>query len=176
MKHLTALALAAVLLAAITVFSACVRVEPQISGTPTPAASPTPLPDPFDPVRTAAPVETDILGKRVESEHHYYHYYLSFGDLRVYEYGTGTLLDGVCVNAYPLPLDGEASIVYYSEDGRVAGKGRIHNAEGTTLLKSGSNAVYAEIQTDIDVQGMGFVIEFSTPYLPVAEESSKPNG
>lgn len=167
MKRMAALLLFAAVLLAVGALQACVRVEPEIAGTPTPSASPTPLPDPFQLEITAAPVETDQLGKRVESEDHYYRYYLSFGDLRVYEYDTGTFLDGVCVNAYPLPLDGVVNIVYYSEDGRVSGIGRIHNAEGGTLFESGSNAIYAEIQTDINVQSLDFVLEVETPFQPV---------
>ena len=154
--------LAALLVAGLC--SACVHVEPELVGTPTPPASPTPEPDPFQLELTAAPVETDQLGKRIETEDHYFRYYLSFGDLRVYEYGTGTFLDGVCVNAYPLPLDGVVHIVYYSEDGRVCGTGQIHNAEGGTVLQSGSNAIYAEILTDISVQDMDFVLEVETQF------------
>lgn len=153
--------------------SACVHVEPELVGTPTPPASPTPEPDPFQLELTAAPVETDQLGKRIETEDHYFRYYLSFGDLRVYEYGTGTFLDGVCVNAYPLPLDGVARIVYYSEDGRVCGTGQIHNAEGGTVLQSGSNAIYAEILTDISVQNMDFVLEVETQFQPVVDAADQ---
>ena len=90
------LCLLALLLAALP---ACGRSEPEISGTPTPSATPTPTPAPFVLETTAAPVPTDLLGNRVEMDDHYFRYYLSFGDLRVYEYGTGTFLDGVCVNA-----------------------------------------------------------------------------
>ena len=163
------LCLLALLLAALP---ACVRIEPEISGTPTPSTTPTPTPAPFVLETTAAPVPTDLLGNRVEMDDHYFRYYLSFGDLRVYEYGTGTFLDGVCVNAYPLPLDGVVNIVYRSEDGRVCGTGRIHNAEGGTVLESGSNAIYAEILTDIDVQGMDFTLEIETPFTPVEPETA----
>ncbi|MDD6888324.1 MAG: hypothetical protein PUE41_07615 [bacterium] len=149
---------------------ACVRVEPEIVGTPTPSASPTPLPEPFTAEITAAPAAVDQLGKRIETEDHYYRYYLSFGDLRVYEYNTGTFLDGICVNAYPQALEGRVNIVYYSEDGRVCGIGTIHTADGGTRLESGRNAVYAEIQTDINVQDRDFVLEVETPFAPAMEE------
>ena len=71
-----------------------------------------------------------------------------------------------------LPLDGVVNIVYRSEDGRVCGTGRIHNAEGGTVLESGSNAIYAEILTDIDVQGMDFTLEIETPFTPVEPETA----
>ncbi len=158
---------------------ACVRVEPEIVGTPTPSVSPTPLPEPFAPEITAEPAVLDQLGKRIETEDHYYRYYLSFGDLRVYEYDTGTFLDGICVNAYPQALEGRVNIVYYSEDGKVSGIGTIHTADGGERLESGSNAIYAEIQTDINVQDMEFVLEVETPFAPVAEapqETTAGNG
>ena len=52
----------------------CISAEPEIAGTPTPSSSPTPLPDPFAPELTAAPLPTDQLGKTVEAEDHCYHY------------------------------------------------------------------------------------------------------
>jgi len=151
-------------------FGACVRIEPEIAGTPTPSASPTPLPEPFTAVITAAPLEVDQLGKRIESEDHYFRYYLSFGDLRVYEYGTGTFLDGICVNAYPLPLDGELNIVYYTDEGKVQGIGKIHTSDGGTVFKSGSNAIYAEINTDINIQEKDFVLEVTRTFRPHTEQ------
>ena len=157
-------------LIAVWMFSACVHVAPEIAGTPTPSASPTPLPDPFTAEITAAPFPVDQLGKRIESDDHYFRYYLSFGDLRVYEYGTGTFLDGICVNAYPLPLDGVLNIVYYTEDGKVQGIGQIHTSDGGTVFKSGSNTIYAEINTDINVQEKEFVLEVERAFQPLAEQ------
>ncbi len=154
--------------------SGCVDATPVLSGTPTPAATATPLPDPFTAEITAAPVETDALGSEILEGDHYWQY-LSFGELRVYEYDDGTFLDGICVNAYPLPLDGEIDIVYRTDTGKVCGFGKIHNALGTTLLETGSNAIYAEISTDIDVTGMDFTLEVKTPYTPVSiEETPQP--
>ena len=144
----------------------CVDADPILSGTPTPAATPTPLPDPFTAEITAAPVAIDALGNEILEGDHYWQY-LSFGELRVYEYGDGTFLDGLCVNAYPLALDGEVDIVYHTGTGKICGIGKIHNALGTTKLETGTNAIYAEISTDIDVTDMDFTLEIKTPYLPV---------
>ena len=144
----------------------CISVNPEISGTPTPSSSPTPLPEPFAPELTSEPLPTDALGKVIETADHYYHY-LSFGDVRIYEYDTGTFMDGICVNAFPQPLDGVLNIVYYTGDGKICGIGQIHNAEGSTVLQTGSNAVYAEISTDISVLDMDFVLEIATPFAPV---------
>ncbi len=151
--------------------TACDNVDPVIAGTPTPSASPTPLPDAFSAQITAAPQSTDDLGNAILSDGHYYQY-LSFGDMRVYEYDDGTFLDGVCVNAYPLPLDGEVYIVYYAADGKLCGIGALHTADGSTLLPPGTNNVYAEISTDIDVRMMDFSLEVRTYFQPVAPAAS----
>jgi hypothetical protein len=151
-------------------FFGCEDVEPVLAGTPTPAATPTPLPDPFSAEITAEPLPTDLLGNEMISDDHYWQY-LSFGEIRVYEYDDGTFLDGLCVNAFPLPLDGRLDIVYYTDEGKICGIGTIHNAEGGTLLETGTNAIYAEISTDIDVTMMDFQLEVKTTFLPVEDAS-----
>ena len=160
------IALTALAVFALLPFSACQNDTPVLAGTPTPAATPTPLPDPFTAEITAEPVPTDTLGNAILGDDHYFQY-LSFGEMRVYEYGDGTFLDGLCVNAFPQPLDGEVDIVYYAEDGRICGIGTIHNAEGTTLLMTGTNAIYAEISTDIDVTMMDFQLVVKANFQPV---------
>jgi len=157
------------LLAALMLFAlaGCEDATPVLAGTPTPAATATPLPEPFTAEITAAPQPTDGLGNTISGDNHYWQY-LSFGAMRVYEYDDGTFLDGICVNAYPLPLDGEVEIVYTTSDGKICGIGKIHNTVGTTVLETGSNAIYAEINTDIDVTGMEFTLAIKTPYMPVA--------
>lgn len=145
----------------------CKDATPVLAGTPTPAATPTPLPDALFAEITAQPVQTDSLGNPIEGDNHYWQY-LSFGAMRVYEYEDGTFLDGICVNAYPLPLDGEVDIVYTTSDGKICGIGKIHNVLGTTQLETGTNAIYAEINTDIDVTGMDFTLVTKTAYMPVA--------
>jgi len=149
----------------------CDNVEPELSGTPTPSASPTPLPDPFTAEITAEPVPTDLLGNEILSDDHYWQY-LSFGELRVYEYEEGTFLDGICVNAFPLPLDGQVDIVYYADTGKICGIGTIHNTEGTSVLQTGTNAIYAEISTDIDVCSMDFTLVVETPFQPVETQET----
>ena len=157
------------ILTALLLFSlaGCDDATPVLAGTPTPAATPTPLPDPFSAEITAAPVATDALGSPIDGDDHYWQY-LSFGALRVYEYDDGTFLDGICVNAYPQPLDGEVNIIYTTADGKICGIGKIHNTVGTTVLETGSNAIYAEISTDIDVTGMQFALVVKTAFAPVA--------
>ena len=159
------------LVVALAAFSGCDDTRPVISGTPTPSASPTPLPPAYAPVLTAVPAATDALGHTISSSDHYFYTYISFGDLRVYEYETGTFLDGVCVNAYTLPLDGALNIVFYTPEGKVCGIGAVHNGQGSTRLETGSNAIYAEIYTDIDVCEMDFVWEIIRDFLPVENGS-----
>jgi hypothetical protein len=151
-------------------FFGCEDATPVLAGTPTPAATPTPLPDPFTAEITAVPVPTDMLGNEIIGDDHYWQY-LSFGEIRIYEYDDGTFMDGLCVNAFPLPLDGRVDIVYYTDDGKICGTGTIHNAEGGTLLETGTNAIYAEISTDIDVTMMDFKLEIQTPFQPVEDAS-----
>jgi len=158
-------------LALLLTLSACEDATPVLAGTPTPAATPTPLPDPFSAEITAFPLPTDALGNTIEGSDHYWQY-LSFGALRVYEYDNGTFLDGICVNAYPQPLDGEVDIVYTTADGKICGIGKIHNVLNTTELETGSNAIYAEINTDIDVTQMEFSLVVKTPFAPVTASAT----
>lgn len=164
-RRLPIFLLATLMLFALT---GCEDATPVLAGTPTPAATATPLPEPFTAEITAAPLPTDGLGNTISGDNHYWQY-LSFGAMRVYEYDDGTFLDGVCVNAYPLPLDGEVDIVYTTSDGKICGIGKIHNTVGTTVLETGSNAIYAEINTDIDVTAMEFSLVIKTPYVPSTE-------
>ena len=160
----------AAVLAVCLMLSGCDDAMPVIAGTPTPSASPTPLPAPFEATITelpdaapeVTPDATDLSG------------YLSFGDIRVYEYGEDTFLDGVCINAYPSALTGRTDVVYYGSDGRKLGEGTIHNAEGTGILRTGKNNIYAEIGTDIDVRMLDFVLEIKQAYTPIAEDTPRP--
>ena len=171
MKRKQLFALLVLLVPLTLALAGCEDATPVLAGTPTPAATATPLPDPFSAEITAVPEPTDALGSTIDGADHYWQY-LSLGELRVYEYEDGTFLDGICVNAYPLPLDGEVNIVYTTSDGKICGIGKIHNALGTTQLETGSNAIYAEINTDIDVTQMDFSLVVKTPFAPVLVSAS----
>lgn len=170
MKRLAALAFAILLLIAL---SGCENATPVLAGTPTPVATPTPLPDAISAEITAEPLPTDLLGHEIQTADHYWQY-LSFGELRIYEYDDGTFLDGLCINAYPEPLEGMIQIAYYTAEGKICGIGVIHNALGTSRFETGTNAIYAEINTDIDVTGMDFVLEIQTQFAPVPAETIAP--
>ena len=124
MKRKQLFALLVLLVPLTLALAGCEDATPVLAGTPTPAATATPLPDPFSAEITAVPEPTDALGSTIDGADHYWQY-LSLGELRVYEYEDGTFLDGICVNAYPLPLDGEVNIVYTTVDGKISGIGKI---------------------------------------------------
>ena len=148
-----------VLLLFMLCLAGCDNAEPEIVGTPTPGPTSTPEPAPFTLAVTGAPAAADQLGSEIVGEDHYTQY-LSFGDIRVYEYGTDTFLDGIAVNAYPVSLDTEIRIAYYDKDGKLIGRGTLHDAEGNTAIPSGSSRVYAEIATDVDVRLLDFALEY----------------
>ena len=153
-------------------FSACVETGAAVfeaPDTPAPSLPPTPTPEPFTISATAEPLPTDALGQIVESDTHYYDY-ISYGDIRIYEYDTGTFLDGICFNSYPEPLDGTVRIIYRDQNGRLCGEGTLHNALGTTVMQPGANTVYAEILTDISVLEMDFVLEIERGFAPAEEQ------
>ena len=140
--------------------SACVSdARPELSTVLTPSPSPSPLPDAFRAEITAVPQPTDDLGRPVVTDSHYQRY-LSFGDLRVFEYGEDTFLDGVCWNTYSLPIEAEIRITYYDDDDRVIGEGTLHTADGGHVFPSGSSRIYAEIRTDTDLKMEDFVLEY----------------
>ena len=171
MKRKQLFALLVLLVPLTLALAGCEDATPVLAGTPTPAATATPLPDPFSAEITAVPEPTDALGSTIDGADHYWQY-LSLGELRVYEYEDGTFLDGICVNAYPLPLNGKVNIVYRTDTGKICGIGTIHNALGTTQFEKGTNAIYAEISTDIDVTQMDFQLEIETQYQPVVPETT----
>ena len=164
----TVLLLSAVICACL---AGCVSYRPEISGTPAPSATPAPTPTPavFTATVTAEPLPTDVLGLIIEDPDTHYYSYLSFGNLRVYEYDTGTFLDGICYSSYPVPLAGTIRIIYRTEDGRICGEGTLHNAKGTNEIQPGSNAIYAEILTDISVLSMDYTFEVTESFRPLEQ-------
>ncbi|MBQ2770309.1 MAG: hypothetical protein IJF41_03635 [Clostridia bacterium] len=152
--------------------SGCDHAEPAIVGTPTPAPTATPEPEPFTLSVTGDPLPTDLLGAAIVGEDHYTQY-LSFGDIRVYEYQNDTFLDGIVVNAYTLPLECRIEAVYYNKDGKMIGRGELHLAEGEKTLPVGTSRIYAEIATDVDVREKDFVLEYKSYPKPVESAANE---
>lgn len=151
--------------------SGCVTQEPVIAGTPTPTCSPTPLADYYTPEIITTPEPKDELGNSLGDEKHY-DQYLTLSDILIYEYKTGTFLDGKCTNTYALPLKGMISIIYKTDDGKVCGTGTIHAADGSNVFQPGESPVYAEILTDIDVTDLDYIIETDSSFVPVRAQST----
>ena len=169
MKRLLPL-LFALLLIGCSAQSAHLIYLPETTPTPTPMYTPTPPPEPIpitvDPV-TGEGFVTDENGIPIMNEKtHYYEYYLSISQMRVFEENGETLLDAVITNDYPRKLSGGLSIVF-SDNGIKYGYAELKTASGDLILLPGENRVYADVQTEVDVQMMEYTIEVSTPFVPV---------
>lgn len=140
--------------------------------TATPESTPTAEPIVLHvPEVTGNAFPNDALGIPIVSpDTHYADYYVHYYQIRVYEVGNSTLADMVIDNAFSLPLQGEARLVFTGTDGKEYGYGELHTADGTLTLNVGRNQVYAEILTEVDVQMMEFSIRVTTPFAPVLPE------
>lgn len=169
MKRL--LILAAALLAA-----ACTSQEAHLiylpEQTPTPAVHTTPTPSPEPEPLNFAPIEgegvaTDLNGLPIlNPQTHYFDYYLSITDLRVYEHNGETLIDAVISNSYPKTLVGGLRITFYDKTGRPYGYADFYTAGGELKLFTGDNRVYADVLTEVDVQGMTFKLDVIDAFRP----------
>ena len=163
----------------ILLLAGCVRQDAWLSYT---AVHDTPQPT-ATPVQTISPtiepisIDTDpVLGEDfytdrkgipiLDKDTHYFTYYLSFSDMRIYEEDGFTYMDGVCTNSFDGTLTGEASICFYDKDEKLVGYGTIHTAEGGLTLGVGPNRIYAEILSEVDVQQLTCRIEQITPFNP----------
>lgn len=143
---------------------------PETTPTPTPLFTPTPPPEPIpitvDPV-TGEVFMTDENGIPILNEKtHYYEYYLSISQMRVFEENGETLLDAVITNDYPKKLSGGLRVTF-SKDGVKYGYAELKTAVGDLVLLPGENRVYADVLTEVDVQMTDYAIEVSTPFVPV---------
>ena len=120
----------------------------------------------FEPVQ-GEEFHTDRRGIPIlDKDTHYFTYYLSFSDLRIYEENGYSYLDGVCTNAFDGTLTGEAQVCFYDEEGKLVGYGNLHTAEGGLSLSVGANRIYAEIVSEEDIQQLTFRIEQTAPFNP----------
>ena len=156
----------------------CVRQDAWLTYTvpDTPPPTPTAV-HTVAPTRVPIPVSVEpVLGEDfftdrkgipiLDKDAHYFTYYLSFSDLRIYEEDGYTYMDGVCTNAFDGTLTGAACICFYDRDGKLVGYGDIHTAEGDMTLPVGSNRIYAEILSEVDVQQLECRIEQVSPFNP----------
>ena len=130
---------------------------PEQTQPPTVEVLPTPTPEPV-PIYLA-PIEgegfaTDVNGIPIlNPETHYYDYYLSVNNLRIYEHNGETLIGGLRIS-------------FYHESGMLYGYADFYTAGGNLKLFTGENRVYADVLTEVDVQGMHFELSVTEPFLP----------
>lgn len=106
---------------------------------------------------------------------HYYDFYLTVDDLRVYEENGETLVDAVITNDYPLAVTGGLCIEFRL-DGRKYGFAEFYtDSDGLTLFP-GKNRVYADVMTEVDVQMMDCFITVTRPFTEIPVQTPAPPG
>lgn len=157
------------LLALPLLLSGCIRQQPVLSTEPTPLPTPTPAPSPLAQEWKPESGEIDALSVPVYEDTHYLRY-LTFQNLRVYEYAGGTLFDGVCANAYPETLAGAFELVFTDKDGTEIARAPVYTRSGGNLFPPGETVLYAEINTDMDIQLTPFELVVKQQIIPQATE------
>ncbi len=150
---------------------------PETTPSPTPLYTPTPPPVP-DPI-VVQPIEgegfpSDANGIPIlEPNTHYYNFYMTVDDLRVYEENGETLIDAVITNNYPRALSGGLRITFY-RGGIKYGYADFYTDGDELTLFSGRNRVYADVKTEVDVQMMNFEITVTVPFTEVVSAAPVP--
>lgn len=112
---------------------------------------------------------TDDIGVAIlDTATHFYKYYVSFSELRVYEEDERSYLDAICINGYDKRLEGKCSIIFYDQEGSQCGRGVLHTAENmySVSLIPGENRVYAEISSEYDISLMPFEVLNDESFMP----------
>ena len=120
---------------------------------------------------TGTPPETDSNGIPLsDPDTHYFRYYLSFSDIRIYEEEGYTFLDGFCLNSFDSVLSGACDVIFYDDSGSACGLGTLHTADGDSLLlQPGQNRIYAEILSEDTVKEAAFSFAVTAAFAPVAQ-------
>ena len=111
-------------------------------------------------------VEKDACGDAVLDAATHYLRYISFADMRVYEYDNVTLLDGVCTNIYPQTLYGTYEILYYDDAGVRVAHGTLMVGDTSGEIPSGTNIVRAQIDTDVAVTERPYSLQIQETLHP----------
>lgn len=170
MKRLLAIIWALALLCACSAQKAYLIDLPEQTPAPTVLVSPSPTPEP-EPLEIA-PIEdngflTDSNGLPILNEQtHYYDYYLTIANLRIYEHNEETLIDTTILNSFQKTLTGALRIIFYGDDGIQYGYGDFYTATGALKLLPGENRVYCDVHTEVDVKDMRFELAIITPFAP----------
>ncbi len=132
----------------------------------TPSPSPEPEPIYFAPIEGEG-FTTDPNGLPIlDPQTHYFEYYLSVSNLRIYEHNGETLIDATITNSFSKTLTGGLRISFYDASGMMYGYADFYTADGGLKLFSGENRVYADVLTEVDVQSMDFTLKVTTPFAP----------
>lgn len=170
MKRLLLIGLALVLVCACAAQKAYLIDLPEQTAAPTVPVSPTPTPDP-EPL-VIAPIEdagflTDSNGLPILDEQtHYFEYYLTLANFRLYEQNEETLIDATIQNSFQKTLTGSLRIIFTGEDGIQYGFGDFYTASGTLKLLPGETRVYCDVRTEVDVKDMNWELVVVSPFLP----------
>lgn len=145
----------------------CVYAAPIFAAVPTSTPAPTATPMPYAPSVTpdTSLNAFDALGLPVQDATHYDRY-ITFEDIYIYEYGDSTLLDAYCINNYTRALEGAVWIEFTDIDGECIARAQLLTADGTLCVQPGKTAVFARIDTDIDVQTMEFKFLYEKSFMP----------
>ncbi len=160
--------LALTLFALLLLLPGCVRQQPALVGVPTPAPTPTPAPSPANLSITNEPWGKDATGALIYDETNHFERYLSFNNVRVFEYEGGTLMEGVCENAYPKALAGSYEIVFTDKDGTEIARAAVLTRGEAGTFQPGKTVIYAAIDTDMDILLMQFSLEAKQPVVEKA--------
>ena len=156
----------------------CIRQRPVLAANSTPAPTPTPSLPPVAQAIIPKQQQTDALGAEILGEDHFLRY-LTFTNLRVYEYEGGTLFDGVCQNGYPETLTGSLELVFTDKDGTVVARAPVYTRSGDHAFAPGETVLYAEVDTDMDIRLLPFSLTVTQqitpqPTMPAVEMETIP--
>lgn len=138
----------------------CIGQTPTLTGTPTPAPTPVPTLPPAAQERVAEEAQKDALGKTIYDVETHFLQYISFQDIRVYEYADETFMDGTCANTYPEALQGSFEI-RFAEDGEIIAAATVlfENAKDGNTIPAGTSRIYADIDSDTRIDDLPFTFE-----------------
>ena len=164
------------ILIAVLLTAACTSQEAHLiylpEQTAAPAADVTQTPSPEPEPLYLAPIEgegfsTDLNGLPIlDPQNHYYDYYLTMSNMRIYEHNGETLIDATLTNSFQKTLIGSLRIEFRDESGRLFGYADFYTAGGGLKLFPGENRVYADVLTEVDVQDMSFAFIVTDAFRP----------
>ncbi|MDL2257689.1 hypothetical protein LJC42_00835 [Eubacteriales bacterium OttesenSCG-928-K08] len=144
----------------------CVSQRPTLSGESTPAPTPTPTPPAIVQSITQEP-ERDKNGNEIYDADTHFLRYISFENMRIYEYDDITMLDGACLNSYPEILIGTFEISYYDNNGTRIAHAQLKVGEVENEIPSGSTLIYAQIDADTSLDKLSYTLAPLAPLKPV---------